>query len=67
MKKIQYIIVALFLLQINSAEAQTQTVNIKAPGFVRPLVERWIAEYQKINSDLSFQLGQKRITPLSLY
>jgi hypothetical protein len=59
MKKIQYIIVALFLLQINSAEAQTQTVNIKAPGFVRPLVERWIAEYQKINSDLSFQLGQK--------
>ena len=60
MKKIQYIIVALFLLQINSAEAQTQTVNIKAPGFVRPLVERWIAEYQKINSDLSFQLGQKK-------
>ena len=60
MKKIQYIIVALFLLQINSAEAQTQTVNIKTPGFVRPLVERWIAEYQKINSDLSFQLGQKK-------
>lgn len=60
MKKIQYIIVALFLLQINSAEAQTQTVNIKAPGFVRSLVERWIAEYQKINSDLSFQLGQKK-------
>lgn len=60
MKKIQYIIVALFLLQISSAEAQTQTVNIKAPGFVRPLVERWIAEYQKINSDLSFQLGQKK-------
>lgn len=60
MKKIQYIIVALFLLQINSAEAQTQTVNIKAPGFVRPLVERWIAEYQKISSDLSFQLGQKK-------
>ena len=60
MKKIQYIIVALFLLQINSAEAQTQTVNIKAPGFVLPLVERWIAEYQKINSDLSFQLGQKK-------
>jgi hypothetical protein len=60
MKKIQYIIVALFLLQINSAEAQTQIVNIKAPGFVRPLVERWIAEYQKINSDLSFQLGQKK-------
>ena len=60
MKKIQYIIVALFLLPVNSAEAQTQTVNIKAPGFVRPLVERWIAEYQKINSDLSFQLGQKK-------
>jgi hypothetical protein len=60
MKKIQYIIVALFLLQISSAEAQTQTVNIKVPGFVRPLVERWIAEYQKINSDLSFQLGQKK-------
>ena len=60
MKKIQYIIVALFLLQINSAEAQTQTVNIKAPGFVRPLVERWIAEYQKISSDLSFQLGKKK-------
>ncbi|UKK75359.1 hypothetical protein L6471_09155 [Segatella bryantii] len=54
MKKIQYIIAALFLLQINSAEAQTQIVNIKAPGFARPLVERWIAEYQKINSDLSF-------------
>lgn len=60
MKKIQYIIAALFLLQISSAEAQTQIVNIKAPGFARPLVERWIAEYQKINSDLSFQLGQKK-------
>ena len=65
MKKIQYIIAALFLLQINSAEAQTQTVNIKAPGFVRPLVERWIAEYQKTNSDLSIQLGQKKDNAIS--
>lgn len=60
MKKIQYIIAALFLLPVNSAEAQTQTVNVKAPGFVRPLVERWIAEYQKTGSDLSFQFGQKK-------
>lgn len=39
---------ALFIgLQFSTITAQTTQVNIKAPNFVRPLVERWIAEYKK--------------------
>lgn len=58
MKEIKYIIAAFLLLQVSTVQAQKETVSIKAPGFVRPLVERWIAEYQKTNSSLDFSFSQ---------
>lgn len=49
--------IALFIgLQFNTVTAQTTQVNIKAPNFVRPLVERWIAEYKKTAQDVDFNI-----------
>lgn len=48
---------ALFIgLQFNGVAAQTTEVNIKAPNFVRPLVERWIAEYGKTTQDVEINI-----------
>lgn len=60
MKKILYTIASILLLQVNAIQAQTQTVGIKAPAFVRPLVERWIAEYQKKDNSLDFSFTQTK-------
>lgn len=49
--------IALFIgLQFNNVTAQTPQVNIKAPNFVRPLVERWIAEYKKTAQDADINI-----------
>lgn len=58
MKKTLYIIASILLLQANAIQAQAQTVGIKAPAFVRPLVERWISEYQKKGNSLDFTFTQ---------
>lgn len=58
MKKTLYTIASILLLQVNAIQAQSQTVGIKAPTFVRPLVERWIAEYQKKDNSLDFTFTQ---------
>ena len=60
MKKTLYTIASILLLQVNIAEAQTQTIGIKAPAFVRPLVERWIAEYQKTDNSIDFSFAQAK-------
>lgn len=60
MKKTLYTIASILLLQVNAIQAQTQTVGIKAPTFVRPLVERWIAEYQKTDNSLDFSFAQAK-------
>jgi ABC-type phosphate transport system substrate-binding protein len=60
MKKTLYTIASILLLQVNAIQAQTQTVGIKAPTFVRPLVERWIAEYQKKDNSLDFSFTQTK-------
>ena len=48
MKRIQRIVTLLFLLQTSGT---AKTVQVKAPRFVRPLVERWAAEYSKEHAD----------------
>ena len=35
--------------------AQTTTINLRVPNFARPLVEKWVSEYQKEHADVAFQ------------
>ena len=53
-------IVTLFIsaLFATAAVAQPQVRYIKTPRFARPLVERWIAEYNNSHSDVEFQIAQ---------
>ena len=53
-------IVTLFIsaLFATAAVAQPQVRYIKTPRFARPLVERWIAEYNNSHSDVKFQIAQ---------
>ena len=34
---------------------QTNTVTLRVPNFARPLVEKWVTEYQKTNNEVDFQ------------
>ena len=56
MKSIRINIAAFLLLLAGVSEAQT--IGVKAPRFVRPLVERWVAEYQKSNADFDAHFVQ---------
>lgn len=61
MRTLRLAIVLFYIgLQFNTVAAQTTQVNIKAPNFVRPLVERWIAEYEKTvqNVDINIVKGK---------
>ena len=56
MKKSVFTTVLLFSLLISlTSKAQNQTVTIRVPNFVRPLVEKWVAEYHKTNTNIDFQ------------
>lgn len=50
------VIAALLLLQVNTAGAQTVSMN--TPRFLRPLVERWATEYQKTHTGFSVSFAQ---------
>ncbi len=57
MKKSVFTIALLLGLQVSqSAGAQNEQVTLRVQNAVRPLVERWVAEYQKINHDAAFQI-----------
>ena len=56
MKSIRFNIAV--LLSLLGVVAQAQTIGVKAPRFVRPLVERWVAEYQKSNADFNASFVQ---------
>lgn len=43
------------LFSQNITAQNTQTVSLRVPNFARPLVEKWVAEYQKINQNINFQ------------
>ena len=53
-------IVTLFIsaLFATAAVAQPQVRHIKTPRFARPLVERWITEYNNSHSDVEFQIAK---------
>ena len=56
MKNLIFTITLLLGLQLSlSAGAQNEKVTLRVPNFVRPLVEKWIAEYQKTNTQVDFQ------------
>ena len=65
MKKLVYTIALLWGLQVSqTVQAQNEQVTLHVPNFVRPLVEKWVAEYQKTNTQVDFQFnrGNRRIT-----
>lgn len=55
--------IALFLgLQLSlAASAQNKKVTLHVPNFVRPLVEKWVTEYQKTNTGIDFQFISGKI------
>ena len=57
MKKSVFTIALLLGLQFSlSGVADDNTkVGLRVPNFVRPLFEKWVAEYQKTNKDVDFQ------------
>ena len=56
MRKIVFISALIIGLQVNiAALAQNNKVTLRVPNFVRPLVEKWVAEYQKTNGHTDFQ------------
>ena len=56
MKKLVFTTVLLFSLLISlTSKAQNQTVTLRVPNFVRPLAEKWVAEYHKTNAEIDFQ------------
>ncbi len=64
MKRIQHIVALLLLLQTSGT---AQTVQVKAPRFVRPLVERWATEYGKTHTDFNVRFVQgKEVSDLTL-
>ena len=56
MKKSVFTIALLLGLQFSlSAVAEDKTkVGLRVPNFARPLVEKWVAEYRKTNTDVDF-------------
>ena len=57
MKKNIFTIALILGLQLSLAASaqQTEKVTLRVPGFARPLVEKWVAEYQKTNTEVDFQ------------
>ncbi len=66
MKRIAFTIALILSLGLNNAWGEGNGTNsgvryVKAPRFVRPLVEKWISEYAKTQPGVEFQIakGQK--------
>ena len=64
MKKIALTIAVLFSISISNIWAEETSTNassvryVKVPRFARPLVEKWISEYAKIQPSVQFQLAK---------
>jgi hypothetical protein len=57
MKKSIFTIALLLGLQVSQiAGAQNEQVTLRVQNAVRPLVEKWVAEYQKTNHNTTFQI-----------
>lgn len=63
MRKSVFTIALLLGLQVSqSAGAQNEQVTLRVQHSVRPLVEKWVAEYTKINHDAAFQIVTGKAT-----
>ena len=62
MKKIVLAIAAFLTLGLGNIQAEDNNTNnvrtIKSPRFARPLVEKWIEEYAKTESGVTFQIAK---------
>lgn len=62
MKKIVLAVAAFFTLGLGNVLAEENNTNnvrtIKSPRFARPLVEKWIEEYAKTESGVTFQIAK---------
>ena len=64
MKKVVLAIAVLLSLSISNIYGEETSTNassvryVKAPRFARPLVEKWITEYAKIQPNVEFQLAK---------
>lgn len=61
MKKSALLFIALLSLGVTGAWAEGSNTNssvryVKAPRYARPLIEKWIAEYEKTQPEVSFQV-----------
>ena len=62
MRKTIYTIALLLGLQVSqTAQAQNEQVTLYVPNFVRPLVEKWVAEYKKTNDQVDFQFKSGKL------
>ncbi|GHT19655.1 hypothetical protein AGMMS4957_04400 [Bacteroidia bacterium] len=68
MKKIYFIVaVAIFATTSASAQADSQDViYIKSVKFATPLLEKWIAEYSKVNPEVKIAVADKTVEPESV-
>jgi len=63
MRKSVFTIALLLGLQVSqSAGAQNEQVTLRVQHSVRPLVEKWVAEYTKINHDAAFRIVTGKAT-----
>ena len=62
MKKVVLVLAAFLALGLNNILAEDHNSNsvrtIKSPRFARPLVEKWIEEYAKTESGVTFQIAK---------
>ena len=57
MKRSVFTIALLLGLQVSlTATAQNEKVTLRVQNAVRPLVEKWVAEYSKTNNNIAFQI-----------
>ena len=58
MKRSVFTIALLLGLQVSlTATAQNEKVTLHVQNSVRPLVEKWVAEYTKTNNNIAFQIA----------
>lgn len=63
MRKSVFTIALLLGLQVSQpAGAQNEQVTLRVQNAVRPLVEKWVAEYTKTNHDAAFQIVSGKAT-----
>ena len=63
MRRITFVSALIVALQVNiAALAQNDEVTLRVPNFIRPLAEKWVAEYQKEGgaADFQFATGQSQ-------